>query len=244
MTQIGRGRYQARLAAGADDLAAVLAMRARVFRSTSQGRADADSFDAACRHLMVEDRSGQLVCSYRLLHLADGRGIGRSYSAQFYDLTALTAYRGKMIEVGRFCTDPDFRNPDVLRVAWGALTRQVDANGIGMLFGCTSFAGTAASRYLDSFAWLARHHLAPARWKPRRKATAAIAFADLPDSAAPDSRRAMMAMPPLLRSYLAMGGWVSDHAVIDFDLNSLHVFTGLQIDQIPPARARLLRADS
>jgi putative hemolysin len=49
-------------------------------------------------------------------------------------------------------------------------------------------------------------------------------------------------MPPLLRSYLAMGGWVSDHAVLDKALNTLHVFTGLEVSTIPPARARRLRA--
>ena len=55
-------------------------------------------------------------------------------------------------------------------------------------------------------------------------------------------RRAMAQMPPLLRSYLMMGGWVSDHAVVDRQLNTLHVFTGLEIKAIPPARARLLRS--
>ena len=36
------------------------------------------------------------------------------------------------------------------------------------------------------------------------------------DGAVPaDPRAALAAMPPLLRSYLGMGGWVSDHAVID-----------------------------
>jgi len=38
-----------------------------------------------------------------------------------------------------------------------------------------------------------------------------------------------------------MGGWVSDHAVVDRQLKTLHVFTGLSIDAIPEARKRLLR---
>ena len=58
----------------------------------------------------------------------------------------------------------------------------------------------------------------------------------------PDLGRAMRAMPPLLRSYLAMGGWVSDHAVVDRDLGTMHVFTGVEIAKVPPSRARLLRA--
>ncbi|MGR3710973.1 MAG: ornithine-acyl-ACP acyltransferase, partial [Alterinioella nitratireducens] len=57
----------------------------------------------------------------------------------------------------------------------------------------------------------------------------------------PDPRHALARMPSLLRSYLMMGGRVSDHAVIDCDLGTLHVFTGLEIAAIPPARATRLR---
>ena len=53
-------------------------------------------------------------------------------------------------------------------------------------------------------------------------------------------KTAMMKMPPLLRAYLLMGGWVSDHAVIDNKLNTLHVFTGLEVSKIPPAKKRFL----
>ena len=56
------------------------------------------------------------------------------------------------------------------------------------------------------------------------------------------SRNATLKMPPLLRTYLIMGGWVSDHAVVDRQMNTLHVFTGLEIGAIPPARKKLLRA--
>jgi putative hemolysin len=49
-------------------------------------------------------------------------------------------------------------------------------------------------------------------------------------------------MPPMLKTYLMMGGWVSDHAVVDRDLGTMHVFTGVEISTIPPARKKLLRA--
>ncbi|MBA4351813.1 MAG: ornithine-acyl-ACP acyltransferase, partial [Rhodobacter sp.] len=38
--------------------------------------------------------------------------------------------------------------------------------------------------------------------------------------------------------------WVSDHAVLDPDLDTLHVFTAVEIAAIPPVRARLLRLDA
>jgi L-ornithine Nalpha-acyltransferase len=88
---------------------------------------------------------------------------------------------------------------------------------------------------------LKERHLAPRRWLPRVKAPDVFRFARRLRRK-PDAARAMLTMPPLLRSYLAMGGWVSDHAVVDREINTLHVFTGLEIRGIPEARARLLRA--
>ena len=66
---------------------------------------------------------------------------------------------------------------------------------------------------------------------------------DLKDIAAPsDPMAALRAMPPLLRSYLGIGGWVSDHVVQDFELGTIHVFTGVEVSRIPPQRAQALRA--
>ena len=85
-----------------------------------------------------------------------------------------------------------------------------------------------------------RGHLAPDQWRPEPR-PAAYPYARL-ITATPDPRAGLLALPPLLRTYLAMGGWVSDHAVQDHDLDTLHVFTAVEIARIPPARARALRA--
>ena len=52
----------------------------------------------------------------------------------------------------------------------------------------------------------------------------------------------MLRLPPLLKTYLMMGGWVIDHVVVDHYMGTLHVFTGVEIGKIPAARKRLLRA--
>ncbi len=101
--------------------------------------------------------------------------------------------------------------------------------------------GAETEAHLDALTMLAARHLAPKRWLPRVKAPNVFRFAQRLRRRTPDAKRAMLGMPPLLRTYLMMGGWVSDHAVVDRDLNTLHVFTGLEIRAIPPARARLLR---
>lgn len=234
-------RYHARLGESYADTVAAQALRHRCFRG-GKGL-DADPFDDICQHMLVEEVvTGKLVACFRLLPFRNGKAIGDSYSAQFYELSALRDYSDPMIEMGRFCIDTDVEDgADILRVAWGAMTRYVDQQKIGLLFGCSSFHGTDEAQYLDTFALLRDRHIAPKRWLPRVKAPKVFRFAQRLRRT-PDTKRAMLGLPPLLRTYLMMGGWVSDHAVVDHDLNTLHVFTGVEIASVPPARARLLRA--
>lgn len=254
-----KGLYGARFAITAQDLTRAQALRYLAFRApgpagaaspaTGTGPAgiagqghDADEFDPLCCHMLIEEQqSGTLVCCFRLLLLPDGTRIGTSYSAQFYDLAALQRFADPMAELGRFCIHPDWHDPDILRVAWAALTAYVDAERIGMLFGCSSFQGTKAEAYRDTFALLNARYLAPERWSPCIKAPDVFRFAEVGTGSFLDMRRALVTLPPLLRTYLTMGGWVSDHAVIDHDLQTLHVFTGLEISAVPSARARALR---
>jgi len=233
-------RFVARIAEKLEDVQAAQALRGRVFR---RGLADRDSFDERCKHVLVEDQSnGQLVCTFRIQPFENGREIRQSYAAQFYELSALTTYNGKLVEMGRFCIDPHFNDPDILRAAWGMMTRYVDEKNVKLLFGCSSFHGAEADAHLEAFALLKDRHLAPRKYLPQIKAPKVFRFARLMRK--PNLRAAQSAMPPLLRTYLMMGGWTSDHAVVDRDLDTLHVFTGLEIGAIPAARKRLLRASS
>lgn len=243
MRDIQQGGHVARLARGPRDVARAQALRAEAFLGDAAGR-DADAHDAECLHVLVEESAGgRLVCCFRVLLLEDGAGIARSYSAQFYELSALAAFEGRMAEMGRFCIRPGLgTDPDILRLAWAAMTRLVDDHGVAMLFGCSSFKGVEAEPYLDAFAVLGARHLAPRRWWPRVKAPSVFRFAERLKRHRPDLKAAMRHMPPLLRTYLMMGGWVSDHAVIDRQMGTLHVFTGVEIGAIPAARARMLRA--
>ncbi|WP_373356862.1 GNAT family N-acetyltransferase [Pseudoroseicyclus sp. CXY001] len=242
-----KGRYRARPAEGPEDLAACQRLRHEAFitRAGLPGRPgglEADGFDARARHMMVEELAGgRLVATFRLMHLASGADIGLSYAAQFYDLAGLSGFTGPMVEMGRFCMAPGLPDAaDVLRIAWGAMTREVEAAGAEMLFGCTSFAGTGAEAHRAAFGYLAERHLAPERYRPGAKAAEVVAFGGLPGGG--DPRAGLLALPPLLRTYLTMGGWVSDHAVVDRELGTLHVFTGVETRAIPAARARALRA--
>ncbi|WP_299921585.1 GNAT family N-acetyltransferase [uncultured Pelagimonas sp.] len=241
MINLIKGRYSARQATTDTDIDRVQRLRGLAFDRS--GGIDSDRFDALCDHVLIEDRTtNALVCCFRFLQFPDGREIGQSYSSQFYELAQLHEFEGRIVEMGRFCVHPDFSgDPDILRVAWGAMTVYVDANKVELLFGCVSFAGTNPVVYQDAFAALQERHLAPRKWAPMVKATNVIPF-EKDVTIKRDAKQANLQMPPMLRTYLLMGGWVSDHAVVDHEMNTLHVFTGVEIATIPNARKRLLRA--
>jgi len=233
MEPLVKGALVARLAIGAE-VEDALALRARVFRG---GRADRDAMDAACSHVLVLSE-GALAATFRIKQYAADQ-IAGSYAGGRYNLTRLAAKGGTMVELGRFCVDQGQRDPDPIRLAWAFASRLVDVWGAGFLFGCTTFAGTDPEAEAPALGLLAARNLAPPDWTPGIGSPEVFTIADLPPTA--DAHLALARLPPLLRSYLAMGGRVSDHAVVDRDLGTFHLFTGLDIAAVPPRRAAALR---
>jgi len=238
--------YKTRMAQTAADMQAAQALRANVFyENTDEAVLDSDTFDPISHHVLIESvQTGEVLATFRFMHLANGAEIDTCYSAQYYDLSRLKEYHKAMIEVGRFCVREDIRDQGVLRTAWTFLTHYVDEHNISLMFGCSSFRGTDEAKYTDAFALLKERHLAPDMWRPRVKAREIFRFADRLKDHKPVLKLASQNMPPLLRTYLTMGGWVSDHAVVDRVLGTLHVFTGVEVGRIPQKRARLLRNDA
>ena len=237
MQPITRGPYTARLLDGGDDLTEAQALRHLAFRrglglAVGSSR-DHDHYDALCHHLLVSEAGGTLVACCRLQEFAHGADLSASYSAQFYDLARLSGFAGPRMELGRFCLHPGWSDPDILRLTLGALTSIVDKRGVTLLFGCSSFSGADPAPHMAALAAL-RPYIAPPAYAPGPRAPERLAL--------PQGGGSVAGMPTLLRSYLAMGAWVSDHAVIDHEMDTLHVFTGLSTAAVPPARARTLRA--
>lgn len=233
-----RGGMVARLAEGSADMGRVLDFRRVAFPRRDGEEEDAQ--DALSAHVLVEG-GGALLAYFRVMLFGWGAGLAQGYAARFYDVAPLSGYARPIAEMGRFCVAPGGVHPDVLRLAWGAMTRLVDEGQAGLLVGCTSFRGADWTAHQSGLALLAAEFLGPSEHRPGRKAAEVV---DYPALAGPvaDRRAALAALPPLLRTYLGMGGWVSDHAVIDRELDTLHVFTCVEVDRVPPARAASLRA--
>lgn len=238
MEPLRKGALVARLAQGPGDMARIMALRAACFPRISGAEEDAQ--DDLSAHVMVE--GGQDLLGYfRVMLFGWGAGLAQGYAARFYDVGPLSRYARPIAEMGRFCLAPDGVHPDVLRLAWGAMTRLVDEGQAGLIVGCSSFRGMRWQQHQAALALLAAEFVGPEEHLPGRKAAEVV---DYPRLVGPVLHRrvALADLPPLLRTYLAMGGWVSDHAVVDRELDTLHVFTCVEVDRVPAARAASLRA--
>ncbi|MFP7570493.1 GNAT family N-acyltransferase [Marivita sp. S2033] len=224
------GGYRATVGTGRDVTQNALALRSRAFR---RGMCDRDRYDRDCLHGVVVGPNSTPSVAFRVRLLDSPAQILACYTGQFYGLSPLCTQTGPLLELGRFCQAAGSTDIMALRLAWAAIAAVVDRSNARMLIGCTALPGAQADRHTATLATLAAHHVGPRALLPQRISPLAL---DLP------RERTDAPMPPLLRSYLNMGGWVSDHAVRDPDLDTIHVFTGLSVCAIPATRQRRLRA--
>ncbi|ATX66562.1 GNAT family N-acetyltransferase [Roseinatronobacter bogoriensis] len=234
------GVFAADFASGTDQMEAVQRLRAMRFRAHAAS-GDLDRFDALSEHLMITvppDRAAIGVARLRILTTPED--ILSCYSGQFYDLAELARSGRRLVEVGRICIDENHaQDVDVARVLLASLARITSDYSADMLIGCASFPGAEPARHRNALNYLFDRHPGPANVKPGRRAGLNHVLTDGDHTPqATDLRE----VPALLRLYLGLGGWVSDHAICDHDLDTVHVFTAVEVASIPRARMRALKA--
>ncbi len=199
--------------------------RQKIFRDSENGL-DEDKFDATSDHCLIFDKKNKdrLVLVFRSRTFSSMEDILCSYSAQHYDLRKLSTLSFKPMEVGRLCVDQKVSDPFLLLSAFKYIRSLVSNRRIDFIFGCTSFAGADNPRHLESLNSLGKNQLADSRF-PIKKKSQSILDIKKEINWTDENKTVKNGLPPLLKFYLRLGGKVSDHAVIDRDLDTLHVFT-------------------
>jgi len=225
-----------RLAETDDEIEAAQALRYKVFyegmaaKPTPEMAAvkrDFDSFDAFCDHLLVFDeargngRDG-VVGTYRVMRREGAARRGQFYSVDEYDIGKLIAYPGEILELGRSCIDADYRNGQTMQILWRGIADYVLGHKIQLMFGCASLPGTNPDDLATSLSYLYHHHLAPPALRPKAVAGRYIAMDRIPASQI-ERRRELRMLPPLIKGYLRLGGFVGDGAVVDYDFGTTDV---------------------
>ncbi len=242
--EAGTSSLEVRLATSLAEVEAAQRLRYRVFydemgaRPTPEMAAasrDFDEFDALCDHLLVIDRNHAdeslgVVGTYRL-HRRESEKFRRFYSAGEYDIGKISAFPGRVLELGRSCVDGAYRTKMTMQMLWRGIAGYVRTHNIDLMFGCASLPGTDPKALALPLSYLYHHHLAPEDIRPRALPELYTEMNLLPASAI-NARRALVALPPLIKGYLRLGGFVGDGAVIDWQFNTTDVCVIVKTDLV------------
>ncbi len=243
LAQLTDGNLHIRLAADADDLAASQRLRYHVFYEEmtakpspemAADKRDFDDFDAHADHLLVCDSNlgegaAGVVGTYRLFRGLQAKAFGRFYTVDEYDISPLLDREGEVLELGRSCVAPDYRTRHVMDLLWRGIAAYVFHYGIDVMFGCASIPGTDVDELAVPLSYLHHHHLAPEDRRPVAVPERYVSMNRIPADEV-DRKRGLAALPPLIKGYLRLGGYVGDGAVVDpqFDTTDVCIIVETQ----------------
>ena len=239
------GNLEVRLAVSEAEVEAAQALRYRVFyeemaakpsQEVAAAHRDFDDFDALCDHLLVLDHTlgagpAAVIATYRLIRRAAAEQHGAFYSASEYDIANIVGYPGEVLELGRSCVDQRYRNRPTMQLLWRGISAYVFQHHIALMFGCASLPGTDPKALALPLSYLYYHHLAPPALRPRALDERRVDMRLMAPSDV-DPRGAMAVLPPLIKGYLRLGGFIGDGAVIDHEFNTTDVCVIVKTDLV------------
>ena len=241
------GQLDVRLATSAEEIAAAQALRYQIFYDEMgasptprmiTARRDIDDYDAVCDHLLVidhgDDGRPHVVGTYRLLRQVVAELNRGFYSAGEYDLSPLvatSATSGQLLELGRSCVAPAYRNNTTITLLWRGIASYLQTHSIGYMFGCASLHGADADAHAAELSYLYHHHLAPPELRARALPEHYVPM-DVLDPTRFDTRAASKALPPLVKGYLRVGAMIGDGAFVDRQFNTTDIFVVMPVERI------------
>jgi putative hemolysin len=243
--ELRAGNLGVRIAGTEGEIDASQALRYRVFfeemgatapAALVAERRDRDMFDPFADHLIVVDHAigpgpEGVVGTYRLIREDAAARAGRFYSSGEYDISPLLAYPGRKLELGRSCVDAGYRGRAAMQLLWRGIAAYIYVHHIDIMFGCASLPGTDPDAIASELTYLYHTHLAPPALRPRALPHRMIDMRRVsPDRI--DPRRAQAQLPPLIKGYLRLGGFIGDGAVIDHEFNTTDVAIVVKSDLI------------
>lgn len=250
---LGRlGSLEVRLADKAAEVRQAQKLRYRVFYKEMSAVADAaalfarrdvDAFDGICDHLLVIDhglagrmvgrRKPPVVGTYRLLRQDVAARHGGFYTAGEFEIAGLVARHPdlKFLELGRSCVLAPYRNKRTVELLWHGIWTYVLQRRFDVMIGCASLDGTDPDRLALPLSFL--HHFAPAPepWRTRALPHRYVEMNRMPKEAI-DPKEALRELPPLVKGYLRLGGFIGEGAVIDYQFGTTDVLIVLPVSGI------------
>jgi L-ornithine Nalpha-acyltransferase len=253
------GSLEVRLATSDKEIKKAQRLRYEVFYEEMQAvpdmrtrmtRRDKDRFDAICDHLLVLDHASltpkgnpKIVGTYRLLRGEVASAQGGFYTSNEFDIGPALARHpnSRLLELGRSCVLKPYRNKRTVELLWHGIWAYVLHHKIDVLFGCASFETTNPSALAVPMRFLRTEARLDGDWNVRAANNRA---AVIPPVETYEPKRALAALPPLIKGYLRLGAKFSADAVIDHAFGTTDVLVVLEVAAIESRYVQHFGADA
>jgi len=239
------GNLEVRLAETEEEIQAAQALRYAVFYeemaaqpspAMAADRRDFDAYDDVAHHLLVIDHARgkgpqAVVGTYRLIQRDGAAKIGAFYSASEYDIAKVEAHPGAILELGRSCVAGPYRSGGTMQLLWRGIAAYLFHHDIEIMFGCASLPGIDPAKHALPLSYLYHFHRAPDGLCPRALPERYVDMRMIAKDDI-DQRAALLRLPPLIKGYLRLGGFVGDGAVVDPQFHTTDVCVIVKTDWV------------
>jgi L-ornithine Nalpha-acyltransferase len=245
------GSLELRLATKKSEIRKAQRLRYKVFFEEGGAAADAAAalihrdicrFDKVCDHLLVIDHAARnrfgkikpkVVGAYRLLRQEVAQRHFGFYSAQEFDIGPMLAKHpnSNFLELGRSCVLADYRGKKTIEMLWRGIWAYVKHHRIDAMIGCASLEGTDPEKLAAQLSFLHHHAMAGPEWVVSPLPQRFVAMNRFRVDQV-DARRALAALPPLVKGYMRVGARFGAGAVVDRQFGVTDVFVVMPINEI------------
>ena len=213
---------QVKLAENEVELNRALRLRYEVFveeegnaQLHSSDRLESDDYDLFCDHLLVFDGTPEhVVGTYRLLPGIRAMNHIGFYSETEFSLNQSNVARAEILELGRSCVHPRYRDGQVIQKLWEGIAAYIQNKPFRYLIGCASLPHHLLSNLNQIYSLLVHNQVI----------TFEYGVSPLPTHRIPEltieplrinERELFRKLPPLLKGYQWLGAKIAGEPAFD-----------------------------
>ncbi|AMA72374.1 Putative hemolysin [Aneurinibacillus thermoaerophilus] len=230
---------QVKLADCEDELKKALRLRYEVFAEKeanpalyNESRMESDIFDEHCDHLIVKDtNTNQVVGTYRLLPGERAVMHKGFYSETEFDLSGFTVPKSQILEVGRSCVAPEYRDGKTIQLLWEGIAGYIMDGLFSHLIGCASIPVQNIHELNRMYTFLCAKKMITDRFKVQPLMSHRVTGLRTVDITGQE-KNILRTLPPLIKGYQRLGAEIAGAPAFDPIFQTTDFFIVLETSRI------------
>lgn len=217
--------------------------------SLSDNQLEHEQHDLICDHLLVleteNSKNLKIVGTQRFFVKSSIQKHLTFRSQSEFDLEALVALhpQKRFMELGRSCILEAYRSKRTMELMWHGTWAYAVNKKVDVMTGCASFYAKEPEEIGLALGFLSSLVSTDTQWQVKPTSKNSVSLKKF-ENLVTDPKKAIRSLPPLIKGYLRLGAFFSQHAVIDEDFGTIDVAVILPVANISPRYIKYYGAEA